>query len=134
IREGPRLPQSLDIVFIGLAVSSSWGNGHATTYRSLLKGLHRRGHRLAFLERDQPWYAQHRDLHRLNYCKVHLYADSTDLRERFAAHVRRADAVIVGSYVADGRAIIDWVLEEAKGVRAFYDIDTPVTLARLPGD
>jgi spore maturation protein CgeB len=126
--------RSLDIAIIGLAISSSWGNGHATTYRSLLKGMHRRGHRITFLERDQPWYAQHRDAPTLAYCATHLYADQTDLRNRFTAVVRNADVVIVGSYVADGRSIIRWVLDEAKGLRAFYDIDTPVTLARLPND
>jgi spore maturation protein CgeB len=124
----------LDIIVIGLAISSSWGNGHATTYRSLLKGMHRRGHRITFLERDQPWYAEHRDAPMLEYCATHLYADQADLCSRFAAVVRNADVVVVGSYVADGRSIIRWVLDEAKGLRAFYDIDTPVTLAHLPND
>ena len=128
------MSQSLDIVVIGLAISSSWGNGHATTYRSLLKGMQRRGHRITFLERDQPWYAQHRDAPALSYCSMQLYADATDLRERFAELIRHADAVIVGSYVAEGRSIIHWMLEEATGVRAFYDIDTPVTLADLAND
>src|SRR5918992_6378544 len=66
-RTGPVL-HSIDIVFIGLAITSSWGNGHATTYRSLLRGLQQRGHRVTFLERDQPWYAQHRDAPQLDYC------------------------------------------------------------------
>jgi spore maturation protein CgeB len=125
---------STDIVFIGLAITSSWGNGHATTYRSLLHGLQQRGHRILFLERDQPWYACHRDAPRLECCETQLYADVTDLRARFAHRIRSADAVIVGSYVADGREICDWVLEQARGVRAFYDIDTPVTMASLRSD
>ena len=49
------------IVVLGLSITSSWGNGHATTYRSLLGALARRGHRILFLERDVPWYADHRD-------------------------------------------------------------------------
>jgi spore maturation protein CgeB len=126
--------RALDIVFIGLAITSSWGNGHATTYRSLLKGLQRRGHRVTFLERDQAWYAQHRDAPALSYCATHLYADEQDLRERFSNTIRQADAVIVGSYVCGGRDVIRWVLDEAIGVRAFYDIDTPVTLAKLEND
>jgi spore maturation protein CgeB len=125
---------SIDIVFIGLAITSSWGNGHATTYRSLLSGLHQRGHRILFLERDQPWYACHRDAPQLECCDTQLYVDADDLRTRFAERIRTADAVIVGSYVADGREICDWVLEQANGVRAFYDIDTPVTLAALRSD
>ena len=125
---------SSDIVFIGLAITSSWGNGHATTYRSLLRGLQQRGHRILFLERDQPWYAQHRDAPRLECCDTQLYSDFDDLRTRFAERVRTADAVVVGSYVADGRAVCDWVLQHARGVRAFYDIDTPVTMTHLRSD
>ena len=49
-----------DIVILGLSITSSWGNGHATTYRSLVRGLAARGHRVLFLERDQP--SQHRGL------------------------------------------------------------------------
>ncbi|MFL6551579.1 MAG: glycosyltransferase [Povalibacter sp.] len=124
----------MNIVFIGLAVSSSWGNGHATTYRSLLKGLSGRGHRLLFLEKDQPWYAAHRDPLPLPYCEVQLYRDLTDLRTRFASRLAAADAVIVGSYVDDGRRVCEWVLENARGVRGFYDIDTPVTLSQLRDD
>ena len=26
-----------ELIFIGLSLSSSWGNGHATTYRALLR-------------------------------------------------------------------------------------------------
>jgi len=52
----------LDIVVLGLSITSAWGNGHATTYRALLKGLAEAGHRALFLERDKPWYAAARDL------------------------------------------------------------------------
>jgi spore maturation protein CgeB len=125
---------SLDIVFIGLAITSSWGNGHATTYRSLLKGLRSRGHRVCFLEQDQPWYAEHRDQPSSPLWETALYADFNDLRARFRDRVRDADAVIVGSYADNGRQVIDWVLAEAHGVRAFYDIDTPVTLRGVKAD
>ena len=45
------------IVILGLSLTSSWGNGHATTYRGLVKELCRNGHEVTFLERDVPWYA-----------------------------------------------------------------------------
>jgi spore maturation protein CgeB len=45
------------IVFLGLSITSSWGNGHATTYRGLVRELTRRRHDVLFLERDVPWYA-----------------------------------------------------------------------------
>jgi spore maturation protein CgeB len=119
------------IAVIGLSITSSWGNGHATTYRSLLREFNRRGHEILFLERDAPWYAANRDLPSAPFCEVELYGSTQELKRRFDAEVRSADAVIVGSYVPDGTEIGSWVIQNAQGVRAFYDIDTPVTLSQL---
>jgi spore maturation protein CgeB len=121
----------LRIVIFGLSITSSWGNGHATTYRGLVRELAARGHDVLFLERDVPWYACHRDLADPPYGRTELYAGVEELKQRFATEVRRADAVIIGSYVPDGVAVADWVIATASGRKAFYDIDTPVTLARL---
>ncbi len=121
----------LDIVFIGLSITSSWGNGHATTYRALIEALARRGHRITFLERDVPWYAQNRDMPAASYCDIRLYASLADLRGRFGNPVRQADVVVLGSYVPEGIAVGRWMLDTAGGVTAFYDIDTPVTMAGL---
>lgn len=121
----------MQIVVAGLSITSSWGNGHATTYRSLLRALAARGHRILFLERDMPWYADNRDLPRPSFCSLGLYSSLDDLMQRYAAEVARADLAIVGSYVPEGIAVGDWVLAQGRGVRAFYDIDTPVTLAAL---
>lgn len=129
-----RADRAMDIVILGLAITSSWGNGHATTYRSLAKGLHGLGHRILFLEREQPWYAAHRDAPDLPYCETRLYSDLAELQARYETRLRSADAVIVGSYVHEGAAVCRWVLERAQGVRMFYDIDTPVTLAKLRTD
>ncbi len=120
----------LDIVVLGLSLSSSWGNGHATTYRALLAALARRGHRILFLERDVPWYAAHRDLADPAFCRLVLYPDLAALQAHRTA-IAGADAVIVGSYVPDGVAVGALVQAAARGVTAFYDIDTPVTLAKL---
>jgi spore maturation protein CgeB len=121
----------LDIVIFGLAITSSWGNGHAVTYRALAKALSARGHSVTFLERDAPWYREHRDLENPDYCRVELYREIKEVRARFSAMVSNADLVIMGSYVADGVALADWITTRARGVTAFYDIDTPVTLAAL---
>jgi spore maturation protein CgeB len=123
--------EPLRIVILGLSITSSWGNGHATTYRALVRELARRGHELLFLERDQPWYADHRDLPNPPHGRTELYATLEELHDRFADAVRSADLVIVGSYVPDGAPVGDWVQREARGIKAFYDIDTPVTLAKL---
>lgn len=119
------------LVFIGLSLSSSWGNGHATTYRALLRGLAGRGHRITFLERDAPWYAANRDLPEPDFCTLHHYADLPGLTADHGDEIAAADAVIVGSFVPEGAAVLDYVLSAAHGVRGFYDIDTPVTLAGL---
>src|SRR5690349_24867866 len=92
----------LDLVFLGLSLSSSWGNGHATTYRALLRGLAERGHRLSFLERDVPWYAQSRDLPKPDYCALTFYNDLDDLRLRCGIKFWVADDVNVGSFVCEG--------------------------------
>jgi spore maturation protein CgeB len=121
----------LDIVILGLSITSSWGNGHATTYRALTRALARRGHRLLFLERDQPWYAGQRDLPSPSYCPTRLYPDVATLEAVHARAVAQADLVIVGSYVPDGIEVGAWACETAKGIVAFDDIDTPVTLQAL---
>ncbi len=124
-------PAPLDIVFLGLCITSSWGNGHATTYRGLVRELSRRGHRVTFLERDLPWYAENRDLPQPPWGRTELYRALPELKDRYEALVRRADLVVVGSYVPQGVAVGEWVTSRAGGLTAFYDIDTPVTLARL---
>jgi spore maturation protein CgeB len=125
---------TLNIVIIGLSITSSWGNGHATTYRALAKALSKRGHLVTFLERDVPWYREHRDLEQAEYCRIHLYRSLPELARRHAELVRKADLVVLGSYVPDGIAIGEWLTGRANGITAFYDIDTPVTLAGLDAD
>ena len=120
----------MKIVVLGLSLSSAWGNGHAVTYRALLQAMAHRGHDILFLERDVPWYAAHRDLTAPAYCRLEFYEDLGGL-ERWRQEIAAADAVIVGSYVPEGIAVGRWVKTAARGVTAFYDIDTPVTLAAL---
>ena len=123
--------ERLDCVFLGLSITSTWGNGHATTYRGLIKELAGRGHSVTFLERDVPWYASNREWTHAPYCDVRLYSTIEELKETYAARIRNADLVVVGSYVPDGIEIGRWVTGTARGCAAFYDIDTPVTLANL---
>ena len=121
----------LRITFLGLTITSSWGNGHATTYRGLIKELGRLGHEVTFLERDVPWYAAHRDVLSPELGRICLYHDLDDLMHRLGEPVRQADVVVVGSYVPQGSSVLRWVMDRARGPIAFYDIDTPITLANL---
>ncbi len=119
------------IVFLGLSVTSSWGNGHATNYRGLMRSLDAAGHDVTFLERDVPWYAQQRDLPEPPWGRTFLYDSVEQLRREHNALVADADVVVVGSYVPEGVAVGTWVCDTATGATAFYDIDTPITLAKL---
>ena len=120
----------LRIAIFGLSITSAWGNGHATTYRALVRALARRGHHVSFYEREQPWYAAHRDLPHPEFCPVTLYESVAELDAIFRGTIP-ADLVIIGSYVHEGARLAEWALARTRGVCAFYDIDTPVTLARL---
>ena len=121
----------MKVVFVGLSITSSWGNGHATNYRALAGELSARGHEVVFCERDVPWYAAHRDLAHPESASLCLYADLDELRHRAEDDVAGADLVMLGSYVPQGVQAGQWLLSIAPGRVAFYDIDTPVTLEKL---
>lgn len=119
------------IVILGLSITSSWGNGHATTYRGLIRELANRGHDVLFLERDVSWYAQNRDLPNPPYCRTELYSSLQELEDRFTPDIQNADFTMVGSYVPQGVEVGKLVTSTAHSATGFYDIDTPVTLAKL---
>lgn len=123
--------KKMKFVIIGLSVTSSWGNGHATTYRALLKALSALGHEIVFLEKDVPYYANNRDMPDPEFCQLGLYKTNEELKSKYNKAVAEADVVIVGSYVQQGVEVGTWAINTAKGVTAFYDIDTPVTMAKL---
>lgn len=121
----------MKIVIFGLTISSSWGNGHATLWRGLCKHVVRCGHSIVFFERDTPYYAGARDLHELPGGELRLFANWDDIRPRASSDLRDADVAIVTSYCPDALAATDLILTEGRAIPVFYDLDTPVTLARL---
>lgn len=125
------MDRPLRIVILGLSLRSAWGNGHATTYRALVEALQARGDEVTFLERDVPWYADNQDGPAALPGRLLLYGSLEELQDTHVARVAGADLVIVGSYVPDGIAAGRWAQATARGMTAFYDIDTPVTLAAL---
>jgi spore maturation protein CgeB len=120
----------MKLVVFGLSVSSSWGNGHATLWRGLIRALARRGHRVVFFERDVPYYAAHRDLSTLPDGGLRLYAGWEDAADDARRELADADVGMVTSYCPDGIAATALVLD-SPATRVFYDLDTPVTLDRL---
>lgn len=119
-------------VIFGLTVSSSWGNGHATLWRGLIRALARRGHQVVFFERDVPYYADNRDLFELPGGALVLYRSWDEVRPRAISELASADVAMVTSYCPDGIAATDLLGEAAHGaVTTFYDMDTPVTLEQV---
>ena len=121
----------MKVVIFGLTISSSWGNGHATLWRGLVRALAAEGHRVVFYERDVPYYAGNRDLFEIPGGELVLYSEFTDIRRRAERDIDDADAAMVTSFCPDGVAATELVLAARRAVRAFYDLDTPVTLSNL---
>ncbi|HZQ23497.1 MAG TPA: glycosyltransferase [Terriglobales bacterium] len=121
----------MKILIFGLSITSSWGNGHATTYRSLAKALKARGHELVFFEHDLEWYASNRDMPEPPFCRVCIYETWKDALPKVRRHLQDCDVAMVGSYFPDSADAINEVLESRVPVKAFYDIDTPITVGKL---
>lgn len=121
----------MKLVIFGLTVSSSWGNGHATLWRGLLRALAKQKHQAVFFERDVPYYAANRDLLELPGGELVLYSSWEHVLPIARRHAGDADAVIVTSYCPDGPAASALCLASRASTKAFYDLDTPITLERL---
>jgi spore maturation protein CgeB len=120
----------MKLVIFGLTVSSSWGNGHATLWRGLIKALAEDGHHVTFVERNVPWYAEHRDLTELPGATLLIYSDWAEVLAQKRV-LMDADALMVTSYCPDALAATRLIEAEGRGTAVFYDLDTPVTLARI---
>ena len=121
----------MKLVVFGLSITSTWGNGHGTTYRALLQALHARGHEIVFFEKNVEWYASNRDLPKPDFCEVRLYDHWNEVLPSARRQLREADVAVVGSYFPDSMAAIDEMMDANPPVKAFYDIDTPITIAAL---
>lgn len=124
----------MKVVIYGLTITSAWGNGHATTFRSLAKALARRGHVVRFIEKDVEWYASHRDLAEPTFCSVRLYEDWNAEEASLTAEAAGADAIIIGSYFPDAITAIPALRSSVDVPMYFYDIDTPITMETLRHD
>jgi spore maturation protein CgeB len=119
------------LVIFGLTVTSSWGNGHATIWRGLLRALAALGHEITFFERDVPYYASHRDLQEAPEYRIELYREWREIMPTAQSAVDNADAAVVTSYCVDALAATKLLKSSNVPVTVFYDLDTPVTLDRL---
>src|SRR3954471_5457740 len=109
----------MKLVVFGLAISSAWGNGHATLWRGLCRALHADGHEVVFFERDVPYYAHHRDFYQADWCSLVLYSEWSDVAGLARDEVASADAAIVTSYCPDGRTASQLVLDSSVPRKVF---------------
>lgn len=121
----------MKITIFGLTLSSSWGNGHATPYRAILRALGRAGHRVIFYEKDVPYYSAHRDLPNPDFCKLELYDNWESAKLGALKSAADSDIVVTASYCPEGARISEEILQLNRPLKVYYDLDTPVTLARL---
>jgi spore maturation protein CgeB len=122
----------MHFVIFGLSISSSWGNGHATIWRGLLKAMAAAGHSATFYERDVPYYANARDAWDCPFgVRLRLYESIEEIQAEAAAEINDADVALCTSFCPDAIAASRLILDSHAPVRAFYDLDTPVTLAAL---
>ena len=121
------------IVILGLSITSSWGNGHATTYRGA-------GARAGAARPRRAVPRARRALVRgatatcpsPPYGRTALYASLDELRDalrRRGARRRPGDRRLVRARGRRGGRL--GAAARPRGLTAFYDIDTPVTLAKL---
>lgn len=121
----------MKMVIFGLTVSSSWGNGHATLWRGLIRALADCGWTVEFFERDMPYYAAARDLTEIPRGELVLYSGWENIESRAEAAIAGADVAVVTSFCPDGPSATKLIVSRRGPLRVFYDLDTPVTLSML---
>lgn len=125
----------MHFVIFGLTISSSWGNGHATLWRSLLKAMSRRGHTASFYEKNVSYYADTRD----GWTPpagiyLRLYDSLQEIEPEAKRDLAVADVALCTSYCPDGAEAAKIILDSRAAIKAFYDLDTPVTLKAVSAD
>lgn len=122
----------MHFVIFGLTLSSSWGNGHATLWRGLLKALALRGHTATFYEKDVSYYRDTRDgWEPPEGVRLRLYGSLQELVAEVTRELGYTDVAMVTSYCPDGAGASRLTLDSPARLKVFYDLDTPVTLDAL---
>lgn len=122
----------MHFVIFGLTISSSWGNGHATLWRGMVRAMTKSGHSVSFYEKDVPYYATTRDGWRCpDGVTLQIYRSLDEIRSVALRDLDCADLALWTSYCPDGSAVAEMVLGSRAAIRGFYDLDTPITLSAL---
>lgn len=121
----------MKLVIFGLSVSSSWGNGHATIWRGLIRELICSGHKVTFFEKNTEYYEANRDLTCIDGMELVLYDQWINVEKTVHIQLKNADVAIVTSYCPDA-VLAARRLESTGGIlKLFYDLDTPVTFDNI---
>lgn len=118
----------MNIVIFGLSISSSWGNGHATIWRGLIRELIAKKHTVTFFEKNVPYYAQNRDFYGMAGLNLILYDCWSEIELNAATLLNFADIGIVTSYCPDALVASDLILAREVPLHIFYDLDAAVTV------
>ena len=124
------------IFVFGSSITSSYWNGAATYYRGIYKYLHALGHDITFAEPDIYGRQQKRDAGEVSYVQVVVYQTPRDL-ERMLRVATDADLVVKHSGVGADDNFLEARVTELRSSRtraAFWDVDSPATLARVESD
>jgi spore maturation protein CgeB len=121
----------MNIAIFGLSISSSWGNGHATIWRGLVRALISNNHKVTFFERNVPYYAQNRDFLGMDGLNLVLYNSWHEIELTAASILNFTDVAIVTSYCPDALVASDLILCREVPLNIFYDLDAAVTLEQI---
>jgi spore maturation protein CgeB len=117
------------IAFFASSLVSSYWNGACTYYRGIVRALHERGHEVTFFEPDAYDRQAHRDIPDPPYATVVVY-DPAEARE-VVARASGFDVVAKASGVGVADDVLEAAVLELDGVRIFWDVDAPATLASM---
>jgi hypothetical protein len=106
------------------------GDARTAGLHALLEALAGRDHDILLLEPAPAWRIGARRRPEIACCRVGHYPEPEAL-DRWHRALVAADAVIVCSGLRHGIALGRFIQSCAEGLAAFYDMDTPSTLARL---
>jgi len=121
------------IFVIGSSITSSYWNGAATYYRGIYKHIAALSHEITFAEPDVYGRQQRRDAESYHYVESVIYSTPKDL-PRVLDRAQSADLIIKHSGVGADDELLEREIAlnvNDEGLRAFWDVDAPATLARV---
>ncbi len=126
----------MKIFVFGSSLTSSYWNGAATYYRGIYKNLAALGYDVTFAEPDIYDRQKNRDTGIIDYAETVVYQTPRDL-DRMLAYAANAELVIKHSGVGAADEYLESAvleLQSAETQVAFWDVDSPATLARVEQD